>query len=318
MTFLWPIMLLLLVLIPMVIVFYQRSQAQRQQFLAQYGSMGLLQTTSGQALGRRRHVPLILFISALTVLIVALARPQAVVSLPRLEGTLILTFDVSASMAATDLVPSRIEVAKEAARAFVAQQPPTVQLGVVAFSNGGLALQVPTYNREDVLAAIDRLVPQSGTSLGEGMIAALNTIATEAGSVGEGGDLGGSAIVLFSDGENNGQPNPLDVAQAAANSGVEIYTVGIGSPEGATLELDGFTVFTQLDAAVLQQIAEMSNGSYYAATDLDQIDSIYSDIATQLVVKPEETEITALFAAVATLLLIIGGLLSLLWLNRMP
>jgi Ca-activated chloride channel homolog len=318
MTFLWPIMLLLLLAVPALVVFYRRGFAQRQQLLAQYGSMGLLQNAGGRELGRRRHVPLAMFLAALAVLIIGLARPQAVVSLPRLEGTIILAFDVSASMAATDLVPTRMEVAKAAARTFVERQPPTVQLGVVAFSNGGLTMQVPTYERDDVLAAIERLAPESGTSLGEGMIAALNTIATNAGGVAQNGDLGSAAIVLFTDGENNGQPNPFDVALAAANSGVRIYSVGLGSVDGTTLELEGFSVFTQLDAASLQEIARITDGGYYPATDTEQLSEIYNDVATKLVVKPEETEITALFVAAGTLLLLIGGILSLFWLGRIP
>ena len=144
---------------------------------ASYGSLGLVQEAAGRQLGARRHIPPALFLAGLTILMVALARPQTVVSLPRVEGTVILAFDVSGSMAAEDLKPTRMEAAKAAARDFVQRQPRSVQIGVVAFSDSGFAVQAPTNDQEAILAAINRLTPQRGTSLGQGILASLNTIA---------------------------------------------------------------------------------------------------------------------------------------------
>jgi len=177
MSFIWPVMLILLLVIPLCVVLYLRMQRRRRRLIVSYGSLGLVQT-AGRQLGTRRHIPPALFLAGLTILIIALARPQTVVSIPRVEGTVMLTFDVSGSMAAEDLQPNRMEAAKVAARAFVEQQPRSVQIGVLAFSDSGLAIQAPTNDQAAILAAINRLSPQRGTSLGQGILAALNTIAT--------------------------------------------------------------------------------------------------------------------------------------------
>ncbi len=341
MTFLWPVMLWLVLVAPVLVALYQRVQRQRRERLARYGSLGLLGAGSGGAVPAwRRHLPPALFLVSLLILIVSLARPQARVSLPRLEGTVILAFDVSRSMAATDMEPSRMEAARLAAQGFVEGQPATVRIGVVAFSNSGLEVQVPTNDQDEILAAIGRLEPQRGTSLGQGILAALNALAEDLDDdgIGVGGESqapGGedqpptvaapvvrhpesTVIVLFSDGENNEQPDPLEAALAAREQGVRVYTVGLGSVEGTTLELDGFNVHTQLDEAMLQQIAQVSGGTYHRALDPDALDGIYDDVAARLVVRGEEMEVTSLFAAAGIVLLLLGGALSLVWFGRAP
>lgn len=162
MSFIWPLMLIVLLLIPLCAVLYLRMQRQRRRLAASYGSMGLVQTAAGRSLGVRRHIPPALFLVGLAILIIALARPQTTISVPRVEGTVLLTFDVSGSMAAEDLEPNRMEAAKVAARAFVEQQPRSVQIGVLAFSDSGLAIQAPTNDQAAILAAINRLSPQIG------------------------------------------------------------------------------------------------------------------------------------------------------------
>ena len=162
-----------------------RMQQRRQKIVENIGGLGFVQDASGGRIGRRRHIPMILFLVGLTTMLVALARPQAVVSLPRLESTVILSFDVSGSMAADDIQPTRMEAAKAAAREFVGRQPSNVEIGVVAFSDGGISVQPPTNDQEAILAAIDRLTPQRGTSLGSGILASLNTIAAARGEVPE-------------------------------------------------------------------------------------------------------------------------------------
>src|ERR671933_2421391 len=164
MSFIWPQMLVLLVLLPLFVGLYLRLQQRRRRLVASYGSLGLVQAAAGQRVGARRHIPPALFLAGLTMLIVALARPQTVVSLPRVEGTVILAFDVSGSMAADDLKPTRLEAAKTAARQFVQRQPPSVEIGVVTFSEGGFTTQAPTNEQDLVLAAINRLAVQRGTS----------------------------------------------------------------------------------------------------------------------------------------------------------
>lgn len=329
MSFIWPPMLVFLLLIPIFVLLYIRMRRKRGKALAAYGRFT---TTQAQSPGARRHVPPALFLAALTILLVGLARPQAIVSLPRFEGTLILAFDISASMAADDLQPTRIDAAKAAAREFVLSQPPTVQIGVVAFSDSGLAVLQPTYEQEEILAAIRRLAPARGTSLGNGVYAALTTILVDADLTNyysnrtpeptveptpmPPGMFTSGVIVLLSDGDNTEEPDPIEAAQSAAERGVRIFTVGVGNPAGTVLDIEGFSVFTQLNEPMLQAIAQLTGGAYYNAQTEDDLLDIYTSLNNQLVVKPEEMEITPLFAGVSILLLLIGAVLSLLWFGR--
>lgn len=324
MTFIWPGMLLGLLLLLPAVHLYRRLQQRR---LGQLRALGAMHSAS------HSQLPALLFLLGIALLLLALARPQMRLNLPRVEGTVILAFDVSNSMLASDLEPTRIDAAKEAARLFVEEQPATVRIGVVAFSNGGLIVQPPTNVRADVLATIARLTPQGATSLGEGIFTALNAISEEPLAIDaeqlaeirlEGttppavADLGPAVIVLLSDGENTGPPEPLDIAQIAAQANVRIYTIGIGSSEGAVIEVDGFSIVTQLDEQPLQEIADLTNGSYFHAADAATLQQIYDDIDLQLTVRGEQMEVTALFAGVSLLLLLSGGLLSLLWFGRVP
>lgn len=335
MSFIWPVMLVSLVLIPLLAALYVRMQQRRRQLVAQYGTLGLVREGAGRPLGARRHLPPILFLSGLAILLTALARPQAVVSLPRLEGTVILAFDVSGSMAADDLEPTRMEAAKAAARDFVARQPPTVQIGVVAFSDSGFSIQPPTNDQDALLAAINRLGPERSTSLAHGIIASLNTIFADSSRAPSlysnytpvptftptpvpPGTYAPAVIVLLTDGENTAPEDPFEAAQVAADRGVRIHTVGIGSPEGAILQLEGFSVHTQLDEAMLRQIAAQTDGAYYNAQNEEELRTIYENLDTQLVVRPDGMEVTSLFAGAGFLLLLVGGACSLLWFGRVP
>jgi Ca-activated chloride channel family protein len=329
-------MLLSLLLIPLFVLLYLRMQRHRRFLAASYGSLGLVQEATGRRLGWRRHLPLALFLLGLTLLLLALARPQAVVNLPRLEGNVILAFDVSGSMAADDLDPSRLEAAKAAAQQFVAQQPRSVLVGVVSFSDSGFGVQPPTSDQEAVLAAIERLTPQLGTSLANGIFASLNTLAaaenkpppqlytdltpvpTPTPTPVPEGTYRPAVIVLLTDGENNESPDPLAAAEAASDRGVRIYTVGIGSADGTTLEIEGFTVHTRLDEGLLQQISELTGGTYYSAENEQELLTIYDNLDPQLVTKPEKMEVTSIFAGASILILLIGGTFSLMWFSRVP
>lgn len=340
MSFIWPVMLLLLLLIPLCAMLYVRIQRRRQRAAAAYGSFGLGQQSASRRLGKRRHIPITLFLIGLATLVVALARPQTVVSLPRIEGTVILAFDVSGSMAADDLKPTRMEAAKAAARDFVAQQPPNVQIGVVSFSDNGFAVQVPTNDQAAVLAAIDRLTPQRGTSLAYGILTSLNAIEVAAKGGGphfysnptptpEGeaaptptpvppGTHTSAVIILLTDGENNEPPDPLTVAQTAVDRGVRIYTIGIGSAEGSLLHIEGYTIRSRLNEDLLKQIAQLTDGTYYNAQSAQDLLAIYDQLNPELVIKPEKTEVTSLFAGAGILILLIGGAFSLWWFSRLP
>ncbi|MCS7059531.1 MAG: VWA domain-containing protein [Anaerolineae bacterium] len=334
MSFVWPALLSLLAIVPVLAGLYVWMARRRERVLARYGHFGLAGAGTSSAT-LRRHLPPALFLLALSVLIVAMARPQAVVSLPRVEGTVILAFDVSGSMAADDLRPTRMEAAKAAARDFVSRQPAGVRVGIVAFSDGGLTAQTPTEDPAALLATINRMTPQRGTSLGSGILAALNTLAaaerpapnyysnrgltaTPSPTPPPTGARRSAVIVLLTDGENTAPPNPLEAAQIAAEQGVRIYTVGIGSPEGAILNIEGFSIRTQLDEATLRQIAQLTGGAYFNATDEEQLRAVYQTINPQLVTRTQNMEITSLVAGAGLLILLIGGALSMVWLGRLP
>ncbi len=335
MKFIWPAMLLFLLLVPVFAYLYVRMQLRRQKLATSYGSLGMMQGAIRNRAGARRHVPPAIFLIALIILIIALARPQTNVSLPRIQGTVILAFDVSGSMAADDLKPTRMEAAKAAVQSFIERLSPSVQIGVVAFSDSGLSVQVPTNDKDELLSAIGRLTSQRGTSLANGILASLKTIETSNGAPTNyysnltptpaptptpmpKGVYTSSVIILLTDGENNQNPDPLAVAQTAADRGVRIYTVGIGSPTGADLHVDGFTIHTQLDEAMLQQISQITGGTYYNAENEEDLLTIYDNLNPTLVVKPEEMEVTSIFAGISILFLLIGGAISLLWFGRVP
>ncbi|MEO6411941.1 MAG: VWA domain-containing protein [Pedococcus sp.] len=317
MSFEWPILLLSLLAVPVLVIAYRAQLRRRDQRRAQLAAEGLVAATALRP-DRWRHVAPLLLLAALTLLLASLARPAATVAEPRREGTVILAFDVSTSMAAKDLSPTRLDAAKTAARTFVAKQPSTIRLGVVAFGDSAVISQQPTDDRTQVLAAIDRLAPQGGTALGRGIVSAISAIAGKPISVDEtgqdgtaGGDdlgyYGSAAVVLLSDGENTTEPDPLVLAELASTAGVRIYPIGLGSPQGTVLEVDGFQVATRLDEATLKQIADTTDGTYYAASDTAALSKVYSAINLTWTARTERREITSWFAAVAAALLLLGA-----------
>jgi Ca-activated chloride channel family protein len=316
MSFEWPVLLVSLVAVPVLVVAYRAQLRRRDQRRAQLAAEGLVAAADGRP-DRWRHVAPVLLLTALTLLLASLARPTATVAEPRREGTVILAFDVSTSMAAKDITPTRLDAAKAAARTFVARQPSTIRLGVVAFGDSAVIAQQPTDNRAEVLAAIDRLTPQGGTALGRGIVSAISAIAGKPISVdetGQDGTAGGeelgyyssAAVVLLSDGENTTDPDPLVLADLASTAGVRIYPIGLGSPQGTVLEVDGFQIATALDEATLKQIAETTDGTYYAASDTGSLDKVYSSIDLAWTARTERREITSWFAGAAALLLLLG------------
>jgi Ca-activated chloride channel family protein len=229
---------------------------------------------------------------------------------------------------ATDLQPTRMEAAKSAAKEFVDKQPSSIKIGVVAFNNGALITQQPTTDRSQAASAIDRLTSTGATSLGQGIFTSLSAIAGQPLSLpGDAstddiadvdiGYYGSAAIVLLSDGENTSGPDAGAVAELASTAGVHIYPIGIGSTAGTVLDIDGFNVATALDEDTLKQIASVSNGTYFNATDSATLSQIYRNIDLRSVTDPQQTEVTALFAGVSTILLLVGGVMSMLWFGRL-
>lgn len=329
MTFIWPWMLIGLLLIPIFVWSYLSLLRYRKRIAAELGPLGIVQDGTGKTPERGRHIPSVILLIGLALLLFGLARPEMIIDLPRVEGTVILAFDVSNSMKADDLEPTRMEAAKAAARAFVDHQPETVKIGVVAFSNGGLIVQSPTSDSALVLDTIQRLSPQGATSLGQGIFSALNAIAGETISIDPAtleveaapvaiGHFPSAVVVVLTDGENTAPPDPLAIAQLAASAGVRIYPVGIGSTDGTILEVDGFNVTTQLNEQILVEIASVTNGAYYYADNEETLRDIYKNVDLKLSISGEKMEITSVLAGISLVFFLVGGILSLVLYGRMP
>jgi Ca-activated chloride channel family protein len=327
MTFRSPWMLGLLLVVPVLVAAYVSSRRRRAQRAATLADQGLVTVTPGSRTPVRRHVPFGLFIVALSLLLVGMARPSATVKTPRREGTVILAVDVSNSMQADDIKPTRLEAAKTAARAFVNRQPPAVRVGVVAFGDGAVVVQTPTTAHPDVIKAIDRLSSGGGTSLGQALVASLTAIAgkpitidpqalaSDSAEV-DIGYFGSSTVVLLSDGEETSRPDPVSVAQVASVAGVHVDTIGIGTEAGTVVQINGFNVATALDSDLLKQVASVSDGSYHEANDAAGLADISKSIDLRFKIVSQHTEISGLFAAAGAILLMAGALLSVLWFGR--
>lgn len=385
MTFIWGGLLWLFVLVPVLVGLYILAQRRRQRYALRYASLSLVKDAMGKGPGIRRHVPAVLFLLALAVMIFALARPSATVFLPSEEGTVILSMDVSGSMRAQDIKPSRMEAVKEAARGFISKQPRNVRIGIVAFSGSAELIQPPTTDRDQLMSAVNRLRPQRYTAIGSGLLAALEAIfpdkpevAADTQADSQGNSQGGSpgsqqdsqggssgfqggsqssqssqgssssapqisstdplapapndqeqapvspgsyksaVVVLLSDGQSNQGPDPLDVADKAANLGVRVFTVGVGTKEGAIIGFEGFSFRVILDEATLKAVAAKTGGTYYKASTETDLHNIYDFLSTRLMVEQQKTEITVIFTAIAGALLLIAGAFSLAWFNRLP
>lgn len=276
----------------------------------------------------RGRLPRVLFAAGLVLLVVAVARPRATVSLPRVEGTMILAIDNSNSMLAADADPTRIQAAQRIAHELVDAQASTVNVGVVSFSSGGVILQEATTRHELVRNTIDRLTPDGGTSLAQGLFTSLSAVVGEPIPISQeaidAGDItlldigyhGGAVIVVLTDGENRNGFDPSDVAALASNSGVRIFSIGVGETGGSTLELDGYTIATSMNERPLVDVAQISGGEYFRAADGVDIETINDAIDLQLTFRGDETEITALVGAAGSILLLISAVLSMLWFGR--
>jgi Ca-activated chloride channel family protein len=273
-------------------------------------------------------LPIGLFLAALTLLVVASARPMATIRTPRRVATVVLAVDVSNSMAAADVKPSRIGAAKLAAEDFVRLQPPGVRMGVVAFGPSAVIVQPPTFDHAAVLQAIGHLSLGGGTSLAAGILTSLDAIAgktlvintTALGQDNSAevniGYYGGATIVLFSDGEDTSQAGPVTMARLASSAGVRVQTIGVGTAAGTTVQIDGFSVATALDAQTLEAVATVTNGSYHQANDETGLRAISKSINLHFAVVTQHTEVTALFVVAALLSLVAGTLISVMWLGR--
>ena len=342
MTFLWPTSLFFLVAVPVLLGLYIWSQHRRRKYALRYASLSLVKEALGRGPGIRRHIPPALYLLSVAFMLFALARPITVVKVPSQEGTVILAIDVSMSMRATDIKPDRITAAKEAAKAFVEKQGDSVKIGVVSFASDASIVQAPTLDHDLVIAAIDRLRLQRATAIGRAVLTSLDAIWEDEGSEGDqpsavltqpqnpnapqtpaktavpGAAKASASIILLTDGQNNQFPPPLAIIDQAITRGIRVYTVGVGTPAGAVLSLEGRSIRTALDETTLKQIAEDTDAQYFLATSDADLKKVYENLSTELVLRTQKTEVTALFTLVAAVFSIVASALSLLWFNRLP
>jgi Ca-activated chloride channel family protein len=339
-TVLWPRMLWLLAPVPLLVWAYLRLSARQRRAHARIAGLSTMAAGTTRRARIRRMLPPLLFLIGLVALIASVARPQAVVILPSLHKDVILAIDTSGSMRATDVKPNRLGAAQSAARAFVERQPAHSRIGIVSFAGTASVVQSPTDNREDLLQAIERLQLQRGTAIGSSIYISLATLLPDAGINIErllhgkpswywgtereaakppvpAGSNRSAAIVLLSDGESNHGPDPLEAAKLAADHGVRIYTVGIGSKEGYTLGFGGWSMRVRLDEEVLRKIAATTHGEYFAASSVQELRGIYEHLSARMVVERSRTlEVSSVFVALGALLLAAAGMCSLAWFNR--
>lgn len=338
-SFMWPRMLWLLAPLPLLLVAFVRIAArQRRGYARLAGILVPVSERHGNGVFRRALPPL-LMVLALVALVGAVSRPHANVLLPSLHKDLILAIDVSGSMRATDVKPDRMSAARAAARTFIDSQPSYTRVGIVAIAGTAFVVQSPTDNREDLYQALDRLQPQKGSAIGSGIYIALATLLPDAGinleqlvsgrswawplpagEVKEKVAVGSNrtaAIVLMSDGESNFGPDPMEAAKLAAEHGVRVYTVGIGTKEGAPLEYAGWSMRVQLDEELLKKIAVTTLGEYYSAATAKRLQQVYEHLSAKMIVERTRTvEMTVYLVAAGALLLALSAFLSVLWFNR--
>ena len=333
MSFLSPEFLWLLLALPAVAAIYLLVLKRKKRSALRYANLELVKEAMGKGLWWRRHLPPAILFAALAAMLTAIARPSAVITLPAHHETVILAIDVSGSMRATDVAPSRIEAAQAAARAFIAQQPRSTRIGIVAFAGSAALVQAPTSNRHDLRAAIDQLQLQHATAVGSGILVSLKALFPQeefdlpnagnhplakqaAANPVRPGSYASGAVILLTDGQTTAGPDPVDAARVAANHGVRVYTVGVGTGSGQILTGEGWSMRVQLDEEALKAIADLTRAEYFYAGSAGDLKRIYESLRAKMVMETRETEITSLFSALAAAAVLLSATLSLLWFNR--
>ena len=334
MSFAAPVWLLTLLLVPVALAAYVWAQQRRSRYAARFTNLDLLASVVARGPDWRRHVPPALFLVALSVLLLAAARPEREVSVPKEQATVVLVMDVSGSMMATDVEPSRLVAAREAANAFLDDIPEPFRVGVVAFAESAQLALPPTDDRDLARDALERLRASGGTAMGDAILLALDAamqLSEDEPPPADGGtptDPGEAALpptvlLLLSDGFSTaGNADPLDAAQRAQELGVPVFTVALGTPGGIVDIVDNNGVLRRIpvppDEETLAAIADITGAQFFDAASQGQLKDVYEGLSSKLGYDTEEREITWLFAAVAAGLLVVGSSLSLFWFNRFP
>jgi Ca-activated chloride channel family protein len=351
MDLLWPDFLLLLALIPLIVAAYIWMLRRRRRFAVRYSSLALVREALPRYSWLRRHLPFVLLLGAVAGLIIALARPVSIVSVPTSRANIILAMDVSGSMCSTDIWPNRLEAAQAAAMSFIESQKAGTQVGIVAFAGFAELILPPTSDADALGAAIESLITGRWTAIGSAILESLDAIAEIDGSVAPvtsstsaeveptpvpRGAYAPSIIVLLTDGASNRGPRPVEAAEQAVDRGVRVYTIGFGTAEGGGLDCRGAGAFgggsgsgfgggfgsgfggggrfrRGIDEETLRTIADMTGGSYYAPESADELNEVFESLPTYLITRHETTEVSVAFVAAGALLAAFAMLLSLLW-----
>ena len=345
MVFLWPTLLWLLLIVPLLVTLYAWLLHRRKKTALSYSSLSLVREALGPAQQLRRHVPPALFLLALTALLLAAARPLAVITLPSEGQTIMLAIDVSGSMRAADVEPDRITAAQNAAKAFIADLPRHVRVGIVAFAGSAQLAQLPTQSREDLVKAIDSFQLQRGTATGNGIMLSLATLFPDAGidiaALGgrqamrarpideiskpdpaksftpvAPGSYSSAAIIMLTDGQRTTGVDPLEAAQWAADRGVRVYTVGVGTVQGENIGFEGWSMRVRLDEDTLKAVAARTQAAYFHAATAADLQQVYATLSSRLTVEKKETEISALLALAGAALALLAAVLSIWWYGR--
>jgi Ca-activated chloride channel family protein len=347
-TFLWPQFLWLLLALPMLILLYWWLLRRKKRTALRYANLAIVREAMGRGPGWRRHVPPVLMLLAFAAMLLASARPMASITLPSTQQTIILAMDVSGSMRAEDVQPNRLVASQNAAKAFLAELPRHVKVGIVAFAGAAQVVQPVTLSREDLNAAIDKFQLQRATAIGSAIVVSLSELFPEQRisltdmtwnrnadpfaprgraidqpraeekpfQPVEPGSYGSAAIILLTDGQRTTGVDTAEAARMAAERGIRVYTVGVGTVEGEIIGFEGWSMRVRLDEETLKDVARTTKGEYYYAGTAENLKQVYQSLSSKLTVEKKETEVAGLLALVASILALTAATLSLLWFNR--
>ncbi|MBL0919755.1 MAG: VWA domain-containing protein [Hydrogenophaga sp.] len=348
MTFLWPQFLWLLLALPLLVLLYWWLLRRRKQTALRYANLSIVREAMSRGPGWRRHVPPVLMLLAFAAMLLASARPMASITLPSTQQTIILAMDVSGSMRAEDVQPNRLVASQNAAKAFLTDLPRHVKVGIVAFAGAAQVVQPVTLSREDLNTAIDKFQLQRATAIGSAIVVSLSELfpdqrisltdmtysrntdpfAPRGRSIDqprseekaiqpvEPGSYGSAAIILLTDGQRTTGVDTAEAAKMAADRGVRVYTVGVGTVEGEIIGFEGWSMRVRLDEDTLKDVARTTRGEYYYAGTAENLKQVYQSLSSKLTVEKKETEVAGLLALVASVLALSAATLSLLWFNR--
>ncbi|HEX5738373.1 MAG TPA: VWA domain-containing protein [Hydrogenophaga sp.] len=347
-TFIWPQFLWLLLALPLLVLIYWWLLRRRRHAALRYASLSIVREAMGKGPGWRRHVPPLLLLFAFAAMLLASARPMASIVLPSQEQTIILAMDVSGSMRAEDVQPNRLVASQNAAKAFLAELPRHVKVGIVAFAGTAQVVQPITLSREDLVAAIDKFQLQRATAIGSAIVVSLSELFPEQRiNLGDmtysrnsdpfapkgrsldqpksdetpftpvaPGSYTSAAVILLTDGQRTTGVETAEAAKMAADRGVRVYTVGVGTVDGEIIGFEGWSMRVRLDEESLKEVATATQGEYFYAGTAENLRQVYESLSTRLTVEKKETEIAGLLALLASLLVMVSAGLSLLWFNR--